>query len=44
MCTLARAQSVLVPQVRADDVEVTLRPAGNPPLGPYRCAEFLISP
>ncbi|MFD0153916.1 GerMN domain-containing protein [Streptomyces sp. NPDC055721] len=41
VCTLARAQSVLDPKVRADDVEVTVRPAEGPVLGPYRCAEFL---
>lgn len=41
VCTLARAQSLLAPQVRADDVKVTLRPAGSAALGPYRCTEFL---
>ncbi|MFF9347071.1 hypothetical protein [Streptomyces sp. NPDC014734] len=41
VCTLARAQSVLEPKVRSDDVEVTLRPSGSAVLGPYRCAEFL---
>ncbi|MFB7915355.1 hypothetical protein [Streptomyces sp. NPDC056061] len=41
VCTLARAQSVLDPKVRADDVEVTLRPSEGAVLGPYRCAEFL---
>jgi hypothetical protein len=41
VCTLARAQSVLDPKVRTDDVEVTLRPSGSAALGPYRCAEFL---
>ncbi|MFF3837698.1 hypothetical protein [Streptomyces sp. NPDC001930] len=41
VCTLARAQSVLDPKVRADDVEVTLRQPEGPALGPYRCAEFL---
>ncbi|MEU9762377.1 hypothetical protein ACFYYY_23045 [Streptomyces sp. NPDC001834] len=41
VCTLARAQSVLDPEVRTDDVEVTLRPLGSAELGPYRCAEFL---
>lgn len=40
VCTLARAQSVLDPKVRADDVEVTLRPTDGPVLGPYRCTEF----
>ncbi|MFI8437279.1 hypothetical protein ACIGJO_26765 [Streptomyces sp. NPDC079020] len=41
VCTLARAQSVLEPKVRADDVEVTLRPSEGAALGPFRCAEFL---
>lgn len=41
VCTLARAQSVLEPEVRTDDVEVTLRPTEGEALGPYRCAEFL---
>ncbi|MFJ7195819.1 MULTISPECIES: hypothetical protein [unclassified Streptomyces] len=41
VCTLARAQSVLEPKVRTDDVEVTLRPSEGPAMGPYRCAEFL---
>lgn len=41
VCTLARAQSVLDPEVRTDDVEVTLRQPVGPSLGPYRCAEFL---
>ncbi|MFB6505103.1 MULTISPECIES: hypothetical protein [unclassified Streptomyces] len=41
VCTLARAQSVLEPKVRADDVEVTLRPSEGAALGPYRCADFL---
>ncbi|MGW6457827.1 GerMN domain-containing protein [Streptomyces sp. NPDC055078] len=41
VCTLARAQSVLDPKVRADDVEVTLRPPEGDVLGPYRCGEFL---
>ncbi|MFD7526336.1 MULTISPECIES: hypothetical protein [unclassified Streptomyces] len=41
VCTLARAQSVLEPKVRTDDVEVTLRPSDGEVLGPYRCAEFL---
>lgn len=41
VCTLARAQSVLEPKVRADDVEVVLRPSGGEALGPYRCADFL---
>ncbi|MFI0978414.1 hypothetical protein ACH4SP_15630 [Streptomyces sp. NPDC021093] len=41
VCTLARAQSVLEPKVRTDDVEVTLNPTEGGALGPYRCAEFL---
>ncbi|WP_405714452.1 MULTISPECIES: hypothetical protein [unclassified Streptomyces] len=41
VCTMARAQSVLEPKVRTDDVEVTLRPSEGEALGPYRCAEFL---
>ncbi|MET9725173.1 hypothetical protein [Streptomyces zaomyceticus] len=41
VCTLARAQSVLDPKVRADDVEVVLRQPEGTELGPYRCAEFL---
>ncbi|MDX2560802.1 hypothetical protein PV371_14225 [Streptomyces sp. TX20-6-3] len=41
VCTLARAQSVLDPKVRTDDVEVTLRGPEGPDLGPFRCAEFL---
>ncbi|MFE6225870.1 hypothetical protein [Streptomyces sp. NPDC057854] len=41
VCTLARAQSVLDPGVRTEDVEVTLRPPEAQPLGPYRCPEFL---
>ncbi|MCX4986418.1 hypothetical protein [Streptomyces sp. NBC_00572] len=41
VCTLARAQSVLDPKVRADDVKVTLHQPEGPDLGPYRCAEFL---
>ncbi|MFC9243930.1 hypothetical protein ACFT7S_07735 [Streptomyces sp. NPDC057136] len=41
VCTLARAQSVLDPKVRTDEVEVTLRPSEGAALGPYRCAEFL---
>ncbi|MFB7368406.1 hypothetical protein ACFC0D_00930 [Streptomyces sp. NPDC056222] len=40
VCTLARAQSLIDPSVRPDDVQVTL--AGNAkPLGPYRCSQFL---
>ncbi|MEU5400616.1 hypothetical protein ABZ348_15155 [Streptomyces sp. NPDC005963] len=41
VCTLARAQSVLEPEVMFDDVEVTLRPEEGAKLGPFRCAEFL---
>ncbi|MER7913903.1 MULTISPECIES: hypothetical protein [unclassified Streptomyces] len=41
VCTLARAQSVLEAEVRAEDVEVTLRPPGGPAVGPHRCADFL---
>ncbi|WP_349632845.1 hypothetical protein [Streptomyces sp. ML-6] len=41
VCTLARAQSVLEPEVGPDDVEVTLRPSEGAALGPYRCADFL---
>ncbi|MCX4658693.1 GerMN domain-containing protein [Streptomyces uncialis] len=41
VCTLARAQSVLDPKVRTDDVEVTVRQPDSADLGPYRCAEFL---
>ncbi|MFD4996527.1 hypothetical protein [Streptomyces buecherae] len=40
VCTMARAQAVLDPEVRTDDVEVTIRPSDGDPLGPYRCAEF----
>ncbi|ALO13190.1 hypothetical protein AQF52_7604 [Streptomyces venezuelae] len=41
VCTLARAQSVLDPKVKADDVEVSVRPTEGAVRGPYRCAEFL---
>ncbi|WP_432129090.1 GerMN domain-containing protein [Streptomyces sp. bgisy082] len=41
VCTLARAQSVLEPAVRPEDVEVILRPPEDPAAGPYRCADFL---
>ncbi|MFC8791687.1 hypothetical protein [Streptomyces cinereoruber] len=41
VCTLARARSVLDPKAGTDDVEVTLHQPEGPPLGPYRCAEFL---
>ncbi|MER7955955.1 hypothetical protein [Streptomyces sp. NPDC096030] len=40
VCTLARAQSVLHPGIRPDDVQVTLSGTGGP-LGPYRCSQFL---
>ncbi|MEU9118799.1 hypothetical protein AB0C96_02885 [Streptomyces sp. NPDC048506] len=40
VCTLARAQAVLHPTLRPDDIQVTLRPKGEP-LGPYQCAYFL---
>lgn len=41
VCTLASFQSVREAEVRADDVEVTVRPAEGPVVGPLRCAEFL---
>ncbi|MEU0922110.1 hypothetical protein [Streptomyces cyaneofuscatus] len=41
VCTLASFQSVREAEVRADDVEVTVRPGEGPALGPLRCAEFL---
>ncbi|MFH8881194.1 GerMN domain-containing protein [Streptomyces californicus] len=41
VCTLASFQSVREAEVRADDVEVTIRPGEGPVLGPLRCAEFL---
>ncbi|GGZ56017.1 hypothetical protein GCM10010387_57670 [Streptomyces inusitatus] len=41
VCTLASAQSVFDPKVRADEVEVTLRPSVGSEQGPYRCADFL---
>ncbi|KOX24689.1 hypothetical protein ADL06_20840 [Streptomyces sp. NRRL F-6491] len=41
VCAPARARSVLEPAARAEDVEVTLRPAGGPAVGPHRCADFL---
>ncbi|MDT0489898.1 GerMN domain-containing protein [Streptomyces sp. NPDC012600] len=41
VCTLASFQSVQEAAVRADDVEVTVRPGEGPVLGPLRCAEFL---
>ncbi|MCF3131871.1 GerMN domain-containing protein [Streptomyces olivochromogenes] len=40
VCSLARAQSLLEPDIRPDDVQVTLKPDGRP-LGPYRCSYFL---
>ncbi|MER5930925.1 hypothetical protein [Streptomyces sp. NPDC002054] len=40
VCSLARTYSVLHPEVRPDDVRVTLRPQGEP-LGPYHCSPFL---
>ncbi|MBL1093250.1 MULTISPECIES: hypothetical protein [Streptomyces] len=40
VCSLARAQAVLHPEVRPDDVQVTLR-AGGDSLGPYACSYFL---
>ncbi|MER5490429.1 GerMN domain-containing protein [Streptomyces sp. NPDC002454] len=41
VCTLARAQAVLEPGVRADEVEVTIEPDDRGPSGPHRCADFL---
>ncbi|MGW6287628.1 GerMN domain-containing protein [Streptomyces sp. NPDC055107] len=41
VCTLASFQSVGEAEVRADDVEVTIRPGEGPVLGPLRCAEYL---
>ncbi|MFE9013326.1 GerMN domain-containing protein [Streptomyces cyaneofuscatus] len=41
VCTLASFQSVREAEVRADDVEVTVRPGEGPTLGPLRCADFL---
>ncbi|NEB41802.1 GerMN domain-containing protein [Streptomyces sp. SID14515] len=41
VCTLAGFQSVREADVRADDVEVTIRPGEGPVLGPLGCAEFL---
>ncbi|MFI8291877.1 hypothetical protein ACIGBL_22335 [Streptomyces sp. NPDC085614] len=40
VCSLAHAQSALHPEVRPDDVQVTLR-SDAAPLGPYRCSSFL---
>ncbi|MFJ6634668.1 hypothetical protein ACIQMR_25235 [Streptomyces sp. NPDC091376] len=40
VCTLTRAQAVLDPSVRPDDVQVTLDGTGAP-VGPYRCSQFL---
>lgn len=42
VCSLARAQAVLHPTLRPDDIQVTLRPQGEP-LGPYQCSYFLRS-
>ncbi|MFE7313145.1 hypothetical protein ACFU7T_08550 [Streptomyces sp. NPDC057555] len=42
VCSLARAQAVLHPTLRPDDIQVTLRPKGEP-LGPYQCSYFLSS-
>ncbi len=41
VCTLASFQSVREAEIRADDVEVTIRPGEGPVLGPLRCAEYL---
>ncbi|MFH9135198.1 GerMN domain-containing protein [Streptomyces sp. NPDC017524] len=41
VCTLASFQSVREAGVRADDVEVTIRPGEGPVLGPLRCAGYL---
>ncbi|MEU6954439.1 GerMN domain-containing protein [Streptomyces sp. NPDC045714] len=41
VCTLASFQSVAEAEVRADDVEVTIRPGEGPALGPLRCAGYL---
>lgn len=41
VCTLARAQSFLEKKkLRPDDIQVTLEGEG-PPLGPYRCSQFI---
>ncbi|MGW4031593.1 GerMN domain-containing protein [Streptomyces sp. NPDC004838] len=40
VCTLARAQAALHPDSQPDSVQVTLDGLG-PPLGPYRCSQFL---
>ncbi|MFC5253300.1 hypothetical protein [Streptomyces nigrescens] len=40
VCSLARAQAVLHPKLRPDDVQVTLRSQGES-LGPYQCSYFL---
>ncbi|MEU7637064.1 MULTISPECIES: GerMN domain-containing protein [unclassified Streptomyces] len=42
VCSLARAQAVLHPTLRPDDIQVTLRPKDEP-LGPYQCSYFLSS-
>ncbi|MFH9606029.1 GerMN domain-containing protein [Streptomyces sp. NPDC017448] len=41
VCTLASFQSARESAVRADEVEVTIRPGEGPVVGPLRCAEFL---
>lgn len=41
VCTIASFQSVREAEVRADDVEVTIRPREGPVLGPLRCAGYL---
>ncbi|WP_327321957.1 hypothetical protein OG735_05245 [Streptomyces sp. NBC_01210] len=40
VCSLARAQSVLHPEMSPDDVQVTLKPRDEE-LGPYHCSPFL---
>ncbi|MFF0450773.1 hypothetical protein ACFYT4_31065 [Streptomyces sp. NPDC004609] len=40
VCTLARAQAALHPDIQPDSVQVTLDGLG-PPLGPYHCSQFL---
>ncbi|MFI6644432.1 hypothetical protein [Streptomyces sp. NPDC050504] len=41
VCTLARAQAVLAPKVRANDVQVTLKVTDEGDRGPFRCSLFL---
>lgn len=41
VCTLASFQSVREAGVRADEVEVIIRPGEGPVLGPLRCAGYL---